>query len=145
PDVVAIATLAALVNLGRFTELKIRFGRHVVRWHYPDRDDVDLWDRQAVQQLRSYNRRPMSAHHDLLLLYREALKAASSVRVPALVMHGMRDGTVPPTNARLVADTIGDGATLRYFERSGHAMTVDVDKEEVFALISSHFARAGET
>ena len=143
PDVVAVATLAALVNLGRSTELQIRLGRHVVRWHYPDRDHVDLWDRDAVRQLRSYNRRPMSAHYDLVLLYREALKAAAAVRVPALIMHGLRDGTVPATNARLIAETIGDSATLRYFERSGHAITVDVDKDEVFALISDHFRRAG--
>jgi len=144
PDVVALATLAALVDLGRSTELQIRLGRHVVRWHYPDRDHVDLWDRDAVRQLRSYNRRPMSAHYDLVLLYREALKAAAAVRVPALIMHGLRDGTVPATNARLIAETIGDSATLRYFERSGHAITVDVDKDEVFALISDHFRRAGE-
>jgi carboxylesterase len=143
PDVVAVATLAALVNLGRSTELQIRLGRHVVRWHYPDRDSVDLWNTKAVEQLRSYNRRPMSAHHDLVLLYREALQAAAEVRVPALIIHGLRDGTVPPANARLIADTIGDNATLRYFERSGHAITVDVDKEEAFALVSGHFLRAG--
>jgi carboxylesterase len=143
-DVVAVATLAALVNLGRFTELKIRLGRRVVRWHYPDRNHVDLWDREAVQLLRSYNRRPMSTHHDLVLLCREALLAASRVRLPALIMHGMRDTTVPPANARLIANAIGEGATLRYFERSGHAMTVDVDREEAFALVTDHFIRAAE-
>jgi carboxylesterase len=145
PDVVALATLAALVNLGRSTELQIRLGRHVRRWHYPDRNHVDLWDKPAVEQLRSYNRRPMSAHHDLVELYREALRAAADVRVPALIMHGLRDGTVPPDNARLIAETIGNDATLRYFERSGHAVTVDVDKEEAFALIAEHFLRAGES
>src|SRR3981081_4132643 len=34
PEVVAIATLSALVNLGRSTELQIRFGRRLLRWHY---------------------------------------------------------------------------------------------------------------
>src|ERR1700682_869529 len=104
PDVVALATLSALVNLGRATELQIRLGAHLVRWHYPDRYHGDLWDRQAVSQLRSYNRRPMSAHYGLVLLYREALRAAADVRVPALIMHGLRDGTVPPNNAQLIAD-----------------------------------------
>jgi carboxylesterase len=145
PDVVGICTLSALVNLGRSTELQIRFGRRLLRWHYPDRNHVDLWDQQAVEQLRSYNRRPMSAHHELVLLYREALRAATQVRVPALILHGMRDSTVPPANARLIADAIGENASLRYFERSGHAITVDVDKEEAFALVSQHFLRAAET
>ncbi len=144
PDVVAVATLSALVNLGRSTELQIRFGRHFVRWHYPDRNHVDLWNKEAVRQLRSYNRRPLSAHHDLVLLYRAALRAATQVRVPALILHGMRDGTVPPANARLIADAVGETATLRYFERSGHAITVDVDKEEAFALVTDHFQRAAE-
>jgi carboxylesterase len=144
PDVVAIATLSALVNLGRSTELQIRVGRHFLRWHYPDRNSVDLWDKEAVRQLRSYNRRPMSAHYDLVLLYREALRAAPQVRVPALILHGQRDGTVPPTNARLIANAVGENATLHYFERSGHAITVDVDKLEAFALVTDHFQRAAE-
>jgi esterase/lipase len=142
PDVVAIATLSALVNLGRSTELQIRFGRHLIRWHYPDRERVDLWDQDAVRQLRSYNRRPMRAHHELVLLYREALRAATEIRVPTLVLHGMRDSTVPPANARLIADAIGEPATLHYFQRSGHAITVDVDKQEAFAMITEHFQRA---
>jgi carboxylesterase len=144
PDVVAIATLSALVNLGRSTELQIRFGRRLLRWHYPDRNQVDLWDPEGVKQLRSYNRRPMSAHHELVLLYREALRAATQVRVPTLVLHGMRDGLVPPANAKLIADAIGDHARLHYFERSGHAITVDVDQQEAFALITDHFLRAAE-
>jgi carboxylesterase len=144
PDVVAIATLSALVNLGRSTELQIRFGRRLLRWHYPDRDRIDLWDQEGVKQLRTYNRRPMSAHHNLVLLYREALLAAAQVRVPALVLHGMRDGTVPPANARLIADAVGETASLHYFERSGHAITVDVDKEEAFALVTDHFLHAAE-
>jgi carboxylesterase len=142
PDVVAIATLSALVNLGRSTELQIRFGRHLKRWHYPDRNRVDLWDQEGVKQLRSYNRRPMRAHHELVLLYREALRAAARIRVPTLVLHGMRDSLVPPANARLIADAVGEPATLHYFERSGHAITVDVDKEEAFALVTEHFQRA---
>jgi carboxylesterase len=142
PDVVAIATLSALVNLGRSTELQIRFGRHLLRWHYPDRNQVDLWDQEAVQQLRSYNRRPMRAHHELVMLYREALQAATRVQVPTLVLHGMRDSTVPPANARLIAEAIGEPATLHYFERSGHAITVDVDREEAFAMVTEHFVKA---
>src|ERR1700716_3006638 len=65
PDVVAIATLSALVNVGRSTELQIRFGRRLLRWHYPDRNQVDLWDPKGGKQLRSYNSSPMTAHHEL--------------------------------------------------------------------------------
>ena len=142
PDVVAIATLSALVDLGRSTEWQILLGRRLIHWHYADRSSVDLWDQEAVKKLRTYNKRSMKSHVDLTRLYRDALVQARQVRVPALVLHGMRDGLVPQHNPRLIADAIGPGATVRYFERSGHAMSVDVDQDEIFALITDHFLSA---
>ena len=144
PDIVAIATMAALVNLGRWTELQLFLGRRILKWHYPDRDRVDLWDKDAVMQLRSYNRRAMKSHIDLIHLYREAMRQAHDIDVAALVLHGNRDGTVAPANAKLIADAIGPSATLRYFERSGHAMTVDVDHDEIYNLITEFFVNAGQ-
>jgi carboxylesterase len=145
PDIVAIATMAALVNLGRWAELQLFLGQHIFKWHYPDRNSVDLWDKDAVKQLRSYNKRAMKSLIDLILLYREALRKAHDIRLPALILHGNRDQTVPPANAKLIADAIGPTATLRYFERSGHAMTVDVDHEEIYKLITDFFVSVGDT
>jgi carboxylesterase len=143
PDVVAVATMSALVNLGRWTELQLFLGRYIRKWHYPDRTKVDLWDKDAVKQLRSYNRRAMKSHIDLIRLYREALREAHEIHVPVLILHGSRDGTVAPANARLIGDAIGPTATVRYFERSGHGMTVDIDHEEIEELITGFFAGAG--
>jgi carboxylesterase len=142
PDIAAVATTSALVNLGRWTELQIMLGRRVLRWHYPDRDNVDLWDREAVNQLRSYNRRSLKSHVDLVELYRLAMAEAPQVKAPVLLMHGRRDTVVPPANAALLAAAIGPNATVRYFDRSGHAVTVDVDHEEAYALTTEHFQRA---
>jgi carboxylesterase len=142
PDIRAVATCAALVNLGRWPELQIAIGRRLVRWHYPDRDRVDLWDREAVKQLRSYNRRALVSHVSLVQLYRETLRAAAQVHCPALVLQGLRDSVVPPANAAMIAAAIGATAEVRYFERSGHAMTVDVDHDEVYALVGDLFERA---
>ena len=142
PDVAAIATTAALVNLGWWPELQIMVGRRLVHWHYPDRSSVDLWDQEAVKQLRSYNRRPLKSHADLVTLYKLALNEAPNVRVPALILHGLRDGVVPPGNASEIGHAIGANATVRLFERSGHAMSVDVDHNEVYALVADHFLEA---
>ena len=142
PAIRAVATCAALVNLGRWPELQIAIGRRLVRWHHPDRDSVDLWDKEAVKGLRSYNRRALVSHASLVQLYREALRSAAQVRVPALVLQGLRDSVVPPANAALIAAAIGPLAEVRYFERSGHAMSVDVDHDEIYALIGDHFERA---
>jgi carboxylesterase len=142
PDVAAVATTSALVSLGLWPELQIRVGRRLRHWHYPNRQNIDLWDRAAVNQLRSYNRRALKSHTDLVALYRQARLELPQIKAPALIIHGRRDRVVPPRNARLIAEAIGPSATVRFFERDGHAMTVDVDKEEVFALTTEHFQRA---
>jgi carboxylesterase len=143
PDIAAVATTAALVDLGRFAEMQIWLGRRLrVRWHYPDRSRVDLWDQEAVKQLRSYNRRGLKSHGDLITLYRLALKEAPRIQAPALILHGRRDGVVPFGNAARIAAAIGPSAEVRLFDRSGHAMSVDVDHEEIYALIADHFLAA---
>jgi carboxylesterase len=139
PDVAAIATMSALVDLGRMTEAQIRLGRRILRWHYPNQASVDLWNREAVTRLRSYARRPMRSHFDLVKLYRLARGSLTDITQPALVLHGLRDKTVPPANAATIAAGIGAGATLRYFDRSGHAMSIDIDAPEIQELVTAHF------
>lgn len=142
PDVAGIATCAALVSLGRVTEAQIHLGRRLIRWHYPDSTRVDLWNRDAVSRLRNYSRRSMKSHVDLLRLYQQARRELPQIRQPALVLHGLRDGTVSPVNAELIRAAVGDSATVRYFDRSGHAMSIDVDAPEIQALITEHFRNA---
>ena len=142
PDIAGIATCAALVDLGRFTEFQIRLGRRLIRWRYPDRSSVDLWNREAVERLRTYNKRSMKSHVDLLNLYRLARVGLPEIKAPALVLHGMRDATVPSRNAEIIRAGIGDGAMVRYFDRSGHAMSVDIDAPEIQDLVTDHFLKA---
>jgi carboxylesterase len=142
PDVTAVATCAALVSLGRFTEAQIRVGRRLIRWHYPDRGSVDLWNREAVSRLRSYNRRSMKSHLDLVSLYTDTRRALHRIEQPVLILHGLRDGTVPHGNAAMIRTGIGESATVRYFDRSGHAMSIDIDAPEIQDLITEHFLSA---
>src|SRR5439155_21097112 len=106
------------------------------------RGRVDLWDKRAVEELRTYNKRPLRSHVELLNLVRQVRRELPRISVPTLILHGRRDATVPPRNAALIAAAIGPSAQVRYFDRSGHAMTVDIDHEEVFTLIAEHFQAA---
>ncbi|MHB8508273.1 MAG: alpha/beta hydrolase [Candidatus Dormibacteria bacterium] len=142
PEIRAVSTLAALVSLGSRTEALIRLGRYIRRWHYPGRGAVDLWEPEQVKLLRSYNRRSMRSHVELLQLMRVTAREIAGMRVPTLVLHGQRDGVAPPNNARLIASLIGPAATMKLYPRSGHAMSVDVDREEVFEIITAHFRAA---
>ncbi|MFN2466165.1 MAG: alpha/beta hydrolase [Candidatus Dormibacteria bacterium] len=139
PDVAGLATMSALVDLGRRAEASILVGRRILRWHYPDQESVDLYNRDAVRRLRSYARRPMRSHADLVTLYRLARRSLPDITQPTLVMHGMRDRTVPPANAAIIAAGIGDSASVRYFDRSGHAMSIDIDAPEIQELVAEHF------
>ncbi|HEV3232471.1 MAG TPA: alpha/beta fold hydrolase [Candidatus Dormibacteraeota bacterium] len=142
PDVAAVATMAAIVRLPRRTEALIRVGSLVRHWHYPDHSDVDLWEPANAAWLKSYSRRSLRSHIDLLTLMGATVAALPAVRCPALVMHGLRDRTVPPDNARLIASRCAGPVDLRFFERSGHGMTVDVDREPIFELVGTHFRAA---
>jgi carboxylesterase len=145
PEVAAVATLAALVRLPYQTRALIRVGRWLRRWHFPDQSGADLWEPQGVDLLRSYSRRSMRSHVELLRLCQATLQALPRIRVPTLVVHGGRDRTVPAANAGLIASRVGGPVEVRRFERSGHGMTVDVDREAIFALVAERFlAVAGE-
>ena len=142
PEIYAIATLAALLRLARRDELMVRLGARIKHWHHPNFDDVDLFEPAQARLLRSYRRRSLQAHLQLVEIGRLAELAASRITVPSLVLHGLRDRSVPASNARAIASLIGPSATLRYLPRSGHALTVDVDRDEVCAGVAAHFLHA---
>jgi carboxylesterase len=141
-DVAAVATMAAVVRLPSTTVAAIRVGAYLRRWHEPRVDRVDLWEPERVRLLRSYTRRSLRAHTHLLSLMAAARSELGSIKCPALVMHGRRDGTVGAGNAEIIASGIGPSARTHYFERSGHALTVDVDREEVYTLVEQHIRAA---
>jgi carboxylesterase len=142
PEIRAIATLAALLRLARRDELIVRLGAHIRHWHNPNFDDVDLFEPAQARLLRSYRRRSLKAHLQLVEIGRLAERAASHITAPSLVLQGLRDRSVPPSNAGAIARLIGGSATLRYLPRSGHALTVDVDRDEVYADVAAHFLHA---
>jgi carboxylesterase len=56
------------------------------------------------------------------------------VTIPALIMHGRNDRTVPVANAPHIMARLGSSdKRLVWFERSGHALTVDLEHDAVFA------------
>lgn len=141
-DIAAVATMAAVVKLPSTTAAAIRLGAYLRRWHSPRADRVDLWEPEQVKLLRSYSRRSLRAHTHLLALMAAARRDLGMIQCPALVMHGRRDGTVNPENAEIIARGIGDTAEVRYFDRSGHALTVDVDRHQVYELVEGHIRAA---
>jgi len=107
----------------------------VVPWHVPG-DQPDLGDPAAVRLLHSYARRPTVCIESLMRLLRVLDRELPQVRVPALIMHGRGDRTVDVGNAPHILERLGStDKQLIWFERSGHAITVDLEHDLLFATV----------
>jgi carboxylesterase len=138
--VAAVATLAAPVWLSGIATRTIPIARRVMRWHRPG-DDIDLYDLEAIDELYSHGLRPMKAIHEFTCLLREVRDELAAVRAPVLVLHGGRDRTIAPANAaeierRLVCSR---EVVRRSFPRSGHGMSVDIDRDAINAAVLQWF------
>jgi carboxylesterase len=137
-EVAGVITVAAMASPAYFRDWRIRMIRglkYMVRWHVPP-DDCDLGDPSALRFLHSYARRPTVCIESLMQLLRVVNRELPTVTAPALIIHGSRDRTVDVANAPHLMRRIGSSdKRLVWFERSGHAVTVDLEHEALFATI----------
>ena len=141
--IAAVATLAAPIWLTDW-RLKVIFAaKYVQRWHTPDPDDVDLFLPERVNELHSYGRRSTASIHELTRLLRQVRRDLPMVRQPVLLLHGGRDRTVDPRNAADIARRLvcSREVEVGVYPRSGHAMSVDVDRDELERRITEWFER----
>jgi carboxylesterase len=141
--VAAVATLAAPIWLTDWRLKIIPVAKYVQRWHTPDPDDVDLFLPERVEELHSYGRRSTSSIHELTRLLRHVRGDLPMVRQPVLLLHGGRDRTVDPRNAADIARRLvcSREVEVGIYPRSGHAMSVDIDRDELEERIAAWFER----
>lgn len=144
--VAAVATLAAPVWLSGIATRAIPVARRVMRWHRPG-DDIDLYDLQAIDELYSHGLRPMRAIHEFTQLLREVRDELAAIRAPVLVLHGGRDRTIAPANAKEIERRLvcSRQVARRSFPRSGHGMSVDIDREQINAAVLEWFDTHSES
>jgi alpha-beta hydrolase superfamily lysophospholipase len=65
------------------------------------------------------------------------------IRQPVLVLHGGRDRTIDPGNAADIERGLACSAAVErhMYPRSGHGMSVDVDREDINARVLQWFDR----
>jgi carboxylesterase len=138
--VAAVATLAAPVWLSGVATRAVPIARRVMRWHRPG-NDIDLYDLEAIDELYSHGLRPMRAIHEFTSLLKEVREELAAIRAPVLVLHGGRDRTIAPANATEIEQRLvcSSDVRRRSFPRSGHGMSVDIDRDEINAAILDWF------
>jgi carboxylesterase len=71
-------------------------------------------------------------------LAERALAVAPEVRAPTLMIHSRTDNRIPPEAAQRVFDRFtAPSRELQWLSASGHVITVDRERERVFASVSS--------
>ncbi len=138
----AVATLAAPIWLPGPLPPLLPILTRVVRWHHTG-SDIDLWHPDAVDELHSYGIRPTRSINELRRVCAVVRNELAEVRAPVFVLHGERDRTIDPRCAKEIAQRLinSEAVQLRMLPRSGHAISVDVDREVVNADILQWFER----
>jgi carboxylesterase len=71
-----------------------------------------------------------------MALLRVVDRELSRITIPALITHGRRDRTVDVASAPHILATIAStDKRLIWFERSGHAITVDLEHDALFKTV----------
>ncbi len=94
-------------------------------------------DLEAAASHISYPQNPVRSAHELIKLIANMRQQLPQVQAPTLVIHSKNDLYVNPTNAdQLYQDLQCSDKRQAWVERSGHVITRDCDREQVFQVIA---------
>ena len=112
--------------------------RHVVKQWPKDADEQgDLVEPEATLRIWHYDTWPTSGATEMLRLARTVWCDLEAVRVPALLFCSTRDATIDLGAVREGFRRLGsEDKELVVLHNSGHVLTVDAERESVFARAS---------
>jgi len=117
--------------------------KYVLPW-FPEatREQAGLTNPEGWKKLWHYERRPVHALAELHRIQQAAGRILGEIEVPALVVHGLKDQTVPESSARDVYEKLGSHPKeLLWLEKSGHCLTADVEIDLVVEEILDFLKR----
>ena len=135
PDLGGIALYSPALRLAQKGLFLLPLGRYLIRqWPAGRPEDTDLTDPEAPGRLWHYNTFPTTGANELLKLRRVVRGEIKRVRVPAIIFYATLDTMIAPNSARLTFDKLGSqDKELVTLHNSGHCLTVDTEREAVFA------------
>ncbi len=89
----------------------------------------------------AYDQTPLKSLHSLLELIRHVDKQLPELDKPVLIMQSRREHTVQPRSAKYIYDRVGSSCKqLIWLEKSGHLITLDIERQLVFDHIRDFLA-----
>lgn len=134
------ATLSAPVFIFTFWQSLLT---HLPVSFWVKRSETDLRDIRDVSQ-RSHHRAYSTFHTDSarqLDSFAQYVRARlADIRQPLLVVHSTEDRSIPFSNAHTIYDAVSSERKEQLLvHNSGHVLTRDYDREEIFSRIASFF------
>jgi carboxylesterase len=130
-----VVTLAAALRLPLHLEIaSYVFAPFVPVRH--KRKGSDVRDLNSKALLQNYDHYPMSAVRQLMRMLRKVRNELPAVTMPVLAIHAPEDHVVPFDNLALLMSLVKSAAAEQMVvENSYHVLTVDYDREIIFARI----------
>ncbi len=83
-----------------------------------------------------YDKTPLKPLDSLLKLIKKTLEVLPKVQAPALIIQSRSEHTVRPESAQVIYDALGSKhKQLLWLEKSGHMITLDEEREQVFHAV----------
>jgi carboxylesterase len=131
-----VAGIVAMSTPAYISDWRFRFlplAQPFVRWFTPNMD-WDTTDPLAPQRCWCYSRLPTSCIVSLGELMRLVRRELPRVLASALIMHGRHDRSVPADSPQIFFDGLGtQDKEIVWWANSGHSITVDSEREAVWA------------
>jgi len=114
--------------------------KHFIR--FSKKGPSDFHDPTVEQWHVDYDRQPMRCAISLLSFMRHLDEDLPEVEAPLLLMHSRADTQVSPRNMPYIYERVSStDKEMVWLENSGHVITEDLDKEEVFRRAWEFVAR----
>lgn len=116
--------------------------KHFIRFSKKGPDDFH--DPSVAEWHVDYDHQPTRCAISLLAFLRHLNEDLPEIEAPLLLMHSRADTQVPPRNMPYIYERVGStDKEIVWLENSGHVVTEDLDKDEVFRRAWEFVQRLG--
>ncbi len=137
PQISAVFGMAAAIRFSTWQKAAVKSLHSLLRMRRKAQK-ADVRDSGALAALQSYDRYPLRAALELFRLCDHVYDDLPEIRQPALLIHSVRDNTVPVDNVHLIAERIRSSRKqVVLLQQSFHVITVDVEKKRVAAEVKA--------